>query len=305
LEKENRVDSLPRRSELDEVISPELVLVDPELAQIARRRLPDRPEGRPPPRPAVSLSAPVRPALAHTFPPIEPRRDVRRSTRVFGAVAVAFPLLLIGGVVVGMIASEVRAQLVDDPVTLFLPSAPDAARSQPLATTAAPESEVRPDRRATPPRPVTRTRPSAPAKRPPASRPTPVKPAPVKPAPVKPTPVEPAKEPTPAPKASAKRPRVVPAPGTVDWVPTKSEVEARTLLLLQERVALRVPVALIDKKTGLFVNNVHVSCRRVGRTARFDCSLGVGRSPREWLLSVVVERDGSETLKWRGDVAAR
>ena len=296
MEKENRVDSLPRRSELDEVISPELVLVDPELAQIARRRLPDRPEWRP----AVSLSAPVRPALAHTFPPIEPRRDVRRSTRVFGAVAVAFPLLLIGGIVVGMIASEVRAQLVDDPVTLFLPSAPDAVRSQPLATTAAPESEVRPDRRATPPRPVTRTRPSAPAKRPPASRPAPVKPTPVKPAPV-----EPAKEPTPAPKASAKRPPGVPAPSTVDWVPTKSEVEARTLLLLQERVALRVPVALMDKKTGLFVNNVHVSCRRVGRTARFDCSLGVGRSPREWLLSVVVERDGSETLKWRGDAAAR
>ena len=106
-----------------EVISPELVLVDPELAQIARR-LHVPPEWHPPPLPAAVPDVPVAPAY----------RDVRRSTRVLGALATGIPLLLLGAVAVGMVASEVRARLLDPPAKLVTPS------TRPVAVTADPDA---------------------------------------------------------------------------------------------------------------------------------------------------------------------
>jgi hypothetical protein len=65
-------------------------------------------------------------------------------------------------------------------------------------------------------------------------------------------------------------------------------------------VLLSVPAALIDKRTGVLARDVRVSCRRVGRTAQFGCTIGVGRHPtREWLLDVVGTRDGGEWT-WLG-----
>jgi hypothetical protein len=91
-----------------------------------------------------------------------------------------------------------------------------------------------------------------------------------------------------------------PAGGGGGGIPTRSEVEARTLVLLQERVALWVPAALLDRKTNLLVDNIQVTCRQVRQTPRFDCRLGIGRGQgREWLLTVVVANDGSEKLTWR------
>jgi hypothetical protein len=75
----------------DEVISPELVLVDPELAQIARRRLPDVTEWRPQPlpqAPSVPLIVPAR------------RRSGRHPTIGVRALAAATTLLLLGPLVV-------------------------------------------------------------------------------------------------------------------------------------------------------------------------------------------------------------
>lgn len=87
-----------------------------------------------------------------------------------------------------------------------------------------------------------------------------------------------------------------PAPGAVTWVPTTREVETRTLGLLAD--GRPAPAVLLDQRLGLLANNVHIACRRVGQTARFTCRLGVGLSTREWLLTVVVARDGTETLTW-------
>jgi hypothetical protein len=82
-------------------------------------------------------------------------------------------------------------------------------------------------------------------------------------------------------------------------VPAKREVEVRALAFVSRRAPL-VPAGLVDKSTGLLVTNVHVSCRRVGRTATFTCSVGSGASPRElWRLSVVPSRKGA--WRWRGD----
>ncbi|MGI9111007.1 MAG: hypothetical protein ACR2GT_02200 [Gaiellaceae bacterium] len=292
--------------ELDEVMSPELVLVDPELARLARQRLCEAPERRPQPRP-IAAFRPSRPLDAAG--PAVRRRTVRAMASGFGGFATAIPMLLLGAVVVVMVASEVRAQLVDDPATLVAPAAPGTSRLPLVTTTAAPTPEVRPQRRATPPRAITRARPpSAPAKPPPASRFAPpakaATPAPSPaPAPARRPPVS---GPPPVNPAKAKQPPAAPARVAGNGLTTKSEVEARTLMMLQERVALWVPPALLDRKTGMLVNNVHVVCRRVGRASRFDCKLGVGRSQAgEWLLRVVVARDGTQTLTWRGRATAR
>ena len=210
MEKRNRVDAEAFHSESLEVISPELVLVDPELAQIARRRLCEPPEWRAPPRAVV----------APTCTPAVTRRDVRRSTRVLAAVAAGIPLVLLGAFLVGIVATEVRAQLVDSAAPPVAQSTPDTA-----------------------------------------------------------VPVD---------------------PDDGHWVPTKSEVEARTLVVLRQGVLLSVPAALIDKRTGVLAHDVHVSCRRVGLTAEFGCKVGVGRHPtREWRLDVVGTRDGGEWT-WLG-----
>ena len=273
-----------------DVISPELVLVDPELAEIARRRLRDTPEWRPSLGSPVSPSAPVRLPFAHASPPSEPRRHVPRSTRALGAFAGAVPLLLLGALVVGMVASEVRAQLLADPATLVGPSTPKMTRVQTLQTTAALASEPRARQPAKPPRTVTPARPAASELQSPASPPGLARATPEtepSPAALEPTPV-------PADRGAAGR-----------WVPEQAEVEARTLVALQQRVLFSVPAALIDKRTGLLVNNVHISCRRVEHTAQFSCKLGVGRSQaQEWVLTVVTARDGGPWA-WIGPAAAR
>ena len=77
-------------------------------------------------------------------------------------------------------------------------------------------------------------------------------------------------------------------------------------MLLQERGARSVPIALIDRRSGLFANNVHAVCRQAGETPRFDCRLGIGLGQGgEWLLTVVVAKDGTEKLTWRGHARPR
>jgi hypothetical protein len=178
----------------DEVISPELVLVDPELAQIARRRLPDVAEWRPQPLAPVP-SAPLTPPVSRRVAVRHPKIGVR-------ALAAATALLLLGPLVV----PNMGGALLEHPA--------------------------------------------------------------------------------------------------VPVVPTKFEVEARTLALLQTAGASSVPAGVLDQTSGLLANNTHIACARVGRTSRFDCRLGVGHAPgRTWVLTVAVAADGTEKLTWNGSVA--
>jgi hypothetical protein len=86
------------------------------------------------------------------------------------------------------------------------------------------------------------------------------------------------------------------------WVPSKRAVEVRALALLSLRGPL-LPAGLLDERTGLLVNNVHVSCRRAGLTAEFTCAVGAGpREPETWQLTVVPSRHGA--WRWRGPRAA-
>ena len=111
IDERNPMDSV-NRPEPDLVVSPELVLVDPDLARLARERLSDAPHPQPSPRVRV-LQAEV------TAPPEQigslPRRRAV-AARAVGAFATAIPALLLGAVAVGMVASEVQAQLLDDPI---------------------------------------------------------------------------------------------------------------------------------------------------------------------------------------------
>ena len=118
--------SLTSHPELDEIVSPELVLVDPELAQLARQRLRVAPEWLPQSRaPAAAPPlSPKRPQIAVAAPPADvpatPGTPRPRSTSV---LATAIPLLLLGAVTFAMVASEVQARFQDPIASLGQASA--------------------------------------------------------------------------------------------------------------------------------------------------------------------------------------
>jgi hypothetical protein len=153
--------SVASQLELDEVVSPELVLVDPELAQIARRRLRSVPEWRPqtPPRVAAPLIAPIRPPIALAGPAAIVHAPVpMRGRPRAGAWASAVPLSLIAALVLAMVVSEVQAALqgpvasLDQTAVASQPPAlgPAAAPATRTATPKTSSSTPRPDVLGTP-----------------------------------------------------------------------------------------------------------------------------------------------------------
>ena len=90
--------------------------------------------------------------------------------------------------------------------------------------------------------------------------------------------------------------------GAVTFLPTTSEVEARTLALLTNATT-RTPAELLDERLGILANNVWIACVRVYRSPQFTCNLGAGpSSSRAWALTVSITPAGKEVLTWGGRV---
>ena len=96
-----------------------------------------------------------------------------------------------------------------------------------------------------------------------------------------------------------------PKPGVLEavtFLPTTSEVEARTLALLAN-AATPTPAALLGDRLGVLANDVWIECVRVYRSPQFTCSLGAGPpSSRAWALTVSITPTGKEVLTWGGRV---
>jgi hypothetical protein len=112
------MDSLARDLADDEVISPELVLVDPELAQLARQRLPDVPEWRPQRLPPAAPAPPTLPVR---------RRVARKRPRIgVGALVAATALLLL----VPLVVPTMGGALLQRPAAPAAPQKPPATPAQ-------------------------------------------------------------------------------------------------------------------------------------------------------------------------------
>jgi hypothetical protein len=97
----------PTATALDEPLTPELALVDPDLGRRARAQLPDEEEREQPRRPRVAIAppvaAPARPAPAPVAQPVHPApvrpapRPVRRRSRGKAARRLLFLVILAAG----------------------------------------------------------------------------------------------------------------------------------------------------------------------------------------------------------------
>jgi hypothetical protein len=216
-----------------EAVTPELVLVDPELARAARSRLPERTWFEAPAdiRTTSSREAAASPDAAEAAPPQVPYtaaggwRDALRRTRDRMTPVLLFISLMTNAV---LIAAAVAGARADQPAPVV-----DAALREPepqssvpqVRTTSATHSSTK-KRRSRPPRKSSTARRSAPASRP------------------------------------ATRARRIVASQT------NAAVERKLLRLIIQSPAGRLPRYLINSRTGLAKNNLQAICRRSTRVAR-------------------------------------
>lgn len=132
------------------VISPELALIDPALAEKARAGLPDPGEFFSARLPAAQAAT----TEAHRLPDVEPQPRRRRRTRTLGRVLVASIFLLAGFSIGRMTATQPPGFIIEQVVggdsasqSLQQRSAAKAAASAPSRTTARPRVRTRATRR--------------------------------------------------------------------------------------------------------------------------------------------------------------
>jgi hypothetical protein len=244
-------------------VSPELVLVDAELARVERARLlaelsDDAPHPLPP-TVRTELSPAVEPVAAP--PPAElatpPADHLRR--RVLSALLTA--------------SLFVNA--------LFIAAAVGDATAPQPSIQAGPAATTRPA--------------GAPSHaRPPAEKPRPRPPATTRTAAAPSHARRPAKKPRP-------RTPALPSGGARGAAPSSAAAERRVLTRVIQAPRGKLPPRLIDRTTGLAKNGLQAVCRRVA-TRTFGCVVRPARhGPREGLyVRVRVLRQGRSSFRWYG-----
>jgi hypothetical protein len=256
----------------EEPVSPELVLVDPELAREARAALEvERPREEPAPPPLVvpsELPAPQPPvAVAPSEPPAPRRRSrVRRDGLRLLLAAV------LGGAIVALVLGTQRSG--DDRAARTVTTSTTATTAHAAAPTSEPKS--RPHRQARRRSTVHKAKP---------------KPKP------KPKPVQ-------TPRARHRRTRR--ARNTVRARPvlTKARLRAERLVLISLPTAPKgkVPPSLLDPKTGLARTNVQATCTAKGSNTLFICLVRRRGAPpgRRLAVGCRLRPNGTAKLHWYG-----
>ena len=269
---------------MSEPISPELVLVDPELARIERARPIEHP--RPPSRgDPVFVGRDEQPLprqrLPRQMPPPRDRAPARRSfvTRFALAALVILSLMTIGVLVALRLPgkrTERRTSLPPEAVsnndaTAPVGSFPPASNS--TTTSRQPRSSTAPRRQNTTTKP--RRSLSPPRARRAATR-------------------------NKHRKATTRTRGSAASPSSKPPVETRASVERKVLALVVQSPAGKLPPSLIDRQTGLAKNNLQAVCRRVGNSRSFRCIVESAVKPPDARVDVSYRptRNGRGRFTW-------
>jgi hypothetical protein len=285
--------AIPAAETVLEPISPELVLVDPELARTERTRLLERAQVEAAEPPRLRLLPGEAPPPPHAPPA---RSGQQAAHERFGkrvAQVVLVLSLIMNGVLIAVVVSRGGAEQAAP-----TPAANEMSTSIPVA----PSTRRRP--------PATKAR-SHPARGSPAKTTATVTVATTR---VVRTPGQPSNTLRSRPRPSAGSTRTsaqsTPRSGTSvtprSAVPidTTAEVEQRVLALIVQSPAGKLPPALIDSETGLAKNNLQAVCHRSqlpsGERPAFGCAVRPAQhKPNEGLfVRYQPARNGRDVLTW-------
>jgi hypothetical protein len=266
-------------------ISPELVLVDPELARLERARAIEEIRSEAPVDSVVARlrDAPPPQALPPELPapPVRERTATKGSFNRFALIALLTISLMANGVLVALAlprdGGERRTVELSQPVSLT-----DAAVRRARNTSGSTTTSRQPVSPTSPRRQEAATKPHQ-SPLPATSRPT----------------VTRSRHRT---ATTRKRADAAVAPSKLP-LETKAAVERKVLALLVQSPVGKLPPTLIDQRTGLAKNNLQTACERIINSRSFQCIVQSAVKPSSGRVYVSYRptRNGRGRFTWSRD----